>query len=127
MNSDIKQYLQEVSAMLCCPKGVKSVFLRQLKGEILDFMETNTTITVDELYNRFGTPEEIAAGFFDRDDYSAMLKKAKRRSKIWMGFCIVLAILLIVSSCYFIDAIKNMSGTIEFSDPYTSLYIRSIL
>lgn len=117
MNSNIKQYLKEVSAKLSCPKGVKAIFLRQLKSEIIAFADNNTTITVDELYRQFGTPEEIADGFFDRDDYSTMLKKAKKHAAFWMVLCVVLTVILIVFLCYFAYVIKNMSGTFEYSAP----------
>ena len=127
MDSNVKQYLKEVAAKLSCSKGVKSVFLRQLKGEILAFADNNTIITMEVLYKEFGTPEEIAAGFFDRDDYSAMLKKAKKRTTFWMVLCIVLAVVLIVFATYFIEVVKSMSGSYEISESYTSLYLRSIL
>ncbi len=118
MNSNIKQYLREVSAKLSCPKGVKSVFLRQLKGEILAFADNSTTITVDELYSQFGTPEEIAAGFFDRDDYSAMLKKAKRRAVIWMCASIILAILLIFATYMIVQMLSDLGGTVIVGNNY---------
>lgn len=118
MNSNIKQYLKEVSAKLSYPKGVKSVFLRQLKGDILAFAENNTTITVDELYSHFGTPEEIAAGFFDRDDYSAMLKKAKRRGVIWMCVGIGTTVLLCTAIIMIIAMYGSMGGTVDVGNSY---------
>ena len=127
MNSNVKQYLKEVAASLTCPRGVKAIFIRQLKCDVKDYVQNNPDATKEDLIREFGSPEEISAGFFDRDDYSAMLKKAKKRATFWMVLCIVLAIVLIISSCYFIKVVNDMSGTIEFSEPYTSLYIRSIL
>lgn len=118
MNSNIKQYLKEVSAKLSCPKGVKSVFLRQLKGDILAFSDNDTNITMDELYSRFGTPEEIAAGFFDRDDYSVMLKKAKRRAAIWMCVSVILTILLVIAVCLIFKICFDLGGTAKISDIY---------
>lgn len=117
MNSNIKQYLKEVSATLSCPKGVKSVFLRQLKSDILAFADNSTVITVDELYRQFGTPEEIAAGFFDRDDYSAMLKKAKRRANIWMCLSIVATVLFIVTVIMIIEMSTIYGGDVTVSNP----------
>lgn len=119
MNSNIKQYLKEVSAKLSCPKGVKSVFLRQLKSDILNCSETNTTISVDELYSQFGTPEEIAAGFFDRDDYSAMLKKAKKRAAIWMCISVILTVLLVIAVCLIFKICFDLGGTAAISDANT--------
>ena len=118
MNSNIKQYLKEVSAKLSCPKGVKSVFLRQLKSDILAIADNNITITVSELYSRFGTPEEIAAGFFDRDDYSVMLKMAKRRAAIWMFVSVILTILLIFAIYLVVKVNIDLGGNIEITKPH---------
>ncbi len=118
MNSNIKQYLKEVSAKLSCPQGVKSVFLRQLKSDILAFTDNNTTIAVDELYSQFGTPEEIAAGFFDRDDYSVMLKKAKRRANIWMWVGIGTTVLLCIAIIMIIAMYGSMGGTVDVGNSY---------
>ena len=119
MNSNIKQYLKEVAATLSCPKGVKSVFLRQLKSDILAFADNSTVITVDELYSQFGTPEEIAAGFFDRDDYGVMLKKAKRRAAIWMCVSVILTVLLVIAVCLIFKICFDLGGTAEISDVNT--------
>ena len=127
MNSNNKQYLKEVAASLTCPRGVKAIFISQLKSDAKDYVQSNPDATKEDLIREFGSPEEISAGFFDRDDYSAMLKKAKKRATFWMVTAIVLAVVLVVFACYFVEVVKDMSNTIEVSEPYASLYIGSIL
>ena len=127
MNSNVKQYLKEVATALTCTRGVKAVFIRQLKSDVKDYVQNNPDATKEDLIREFGSPEEIAAGFFDRNDYSAMLKKAKKRATFWMVTAIVLAVVLVVFACYFVEVVKDMSNTIEVSEPYASLYIGSIL
>lgn len=127
MNSNVKQYLKEVAAALTCARGVKAVFIRQLKSDAKDYVQNTPDATKEDLIRAFGSPEEISAGFFDRKDYNLMLKKAKKRATIWMVTSIVLAIVLIVFATYFIEVVKSMSGSYEISEPYTSLYIGSIL
>ena len=117
MNSNNKQYLKEVAASLTCTRGVKAVFIRQLKSDVKDYVQNNPDATKEDLIRDFGSPEEIAAGFFDRDDYSAMLKKAKKRATFWMVSCIVLAVVLIVFATYFIQVVNSMSGSYEISNP----------
>ena len=127
MNSNNKQYWKEVAASLTCPRGVKAIFIRQLKSDVKDYVQNNPDATKEDLICEFGSPEEISTGFFDRDDYSAMLKKAKKRATFWMVTAIVLAVVLVVFACYFVEVVKDMSNTIEVSEPYASLYIGSIL
>ena len=117
MNSNNKQYLKEVAASLTCTRGVKAVFIRQLKSDVKDYVQNNPDATKEDLIRDFGSPEESAAGFFDRDDYSAMLKKAKKRATFWMVSCIVLAVVLIVFATYFIQVVNSMSGSYEISNP----------
>ena len=117
MNSNSKQYLKEVAAALTCTRGVKAVFIRQLKSDVKDYVQSNPDATKEDLIRDFGSPEEISAGFFDRDDYSAMLKKAKKRATFWMVSCIVLVVVLIVFATYFIEVVNSMSGTFQHGSP----------
>ena len=102
--SIIKSYLKEVSSDLTCPKGVKRVFLNELKNDISLFVYDKPDFRIDDLYGEFGVPAEIAAGFFDRDDYENLLKAAKRKAAIWkwigiitLLLCIILAVCIITS------------------------------
>ena len=92
-----------------------------------DYVKSNPDATTEDLIREFGSPEVIDNGFFDRDDYSMMLKKAKKRATFWMVTAIVLAVIFAVFVCYFTEVVKSMSGTAEISEPYTSLFIQSIL
>ena len=117
MNSNNKQYLKEVAASLTCPRGVKAIFISQLKSDAKDYVQSNPDATKEDLIREFGSPEEIAAGFFDRNDYSAMLKKSKKRATFRMVTAIVMAVVLVFFACYFVDVVKDMSGSYEISDP----------
>ncbi|MGM9681334.1 MAG: DUF6120 family protein [Eubacteriales bacterium] len=118
MNSSIKQYLKEVSGNLACPRSVKTIFLQELKSEILSRQDGKDPFTLSELYHDFGTPDEIADGFFDRNDYDNLLKKAKRRTIISMCISIVTLILLICAIWLIVELLLTFGGTVTVSEPH---------
>lgn len=113
----IQQYLKEVTSGLNCPRSLKSVFIGELKNEIAAFSDSREDITLSELYEKFGTVDAIAAGFYDRHDYEDLLKKAKKRAVIWKIISAVLLVVLIVVVIYFTDYIIHTGGTIHVTDP----------
>ena len=120
MSNNIKRYLKEVSSKLNCPRSVKSVFIRELKCNILAFTEDKEAISLKELYDEFGTPDEISSSFFDRKDYDALLKKAKKRAAIGIGIGIIASILLVTAVLVIIELISVYGGTTVVTNPYLS-------
>ena len=64
----VKLYLAQVSAALTgCSWSIKKVFAHELRSHIKEsFAEKE--ITYDALCAAFGTPDEIATGFYDREE-----------------------------------------------------------
>jgi len=116
MTHNIKRYLKEVSAKLSCPRSVKSVFIRELKSDILASTEGKEDISLKELYDKFGTPDEISSGFFDRKDYDVLLKKARKRAAIGIGIGIISSIFLIAAIIIIIELISVYGGAVTVSN-----------
>lgn len=109
----IQQYLKEITAALNCPKSVKAVYASDLKNDILNYLSDNDSdsISINELYDKFGTPEDIADGFYDKNDYKLLLKKAKRRAALWMFvsiFAIIFVVLIIMVVLYASNELSNV-------------------
>ena len=119
MNKLIKIYLKDVSSKLTCPRSVRSVFISELKNEIEDLIKEKRDLTYEMLCERYGSPDEIANGFYDRSDYSRLLQKAKKKAKRWKILCIIAAILLVLAIGLIIYAyitLGEYSGSVKVSN-----------
>lgn len=105
---NVKKYLKRVSSALNCKPALKSTFIRELKHNIEDTFSKDDVITDEMLCREFGTPEEIAAAFFDRKDYCRLLKKANRNFFI----CLIVCIILILALALSIAVIEDIYGMI---------------
>lgn len=114
----IDQYLREVSVNLNCPKSVKSVFMAELRENILSFHSQHQEISKDKLYAEFGIPEEISDGFFNRSDYKLFLDKAKKKIIHWKAASLLAIVLSVLTIALLILIVQDMSSTIYVSTPY---------
>lgn len=122
VGSVVNSYLGEVRSALTCSRGVKRVFLKELRPEVEEFAEGKENLTVEALSARFGTPEEIEEGFTTRDDYKALLKKAKRRTVILTVVtcaAVIVMIAVIICAKLAIDDARDKGQNI-ISPPYST-------
>lgn len=114
----INSYLKEVSANLNCKKSLKSVFIKELKSDIENYAKSTVSVTKDDLYNEFGTPEEISNSLFDRHDYDVLLKKAKRKALAWKLIAIILFILLLIAVYGFSELLSLTNTKVIVTNVY---------
>lgn len=115
----IRQYLSDVSDRLVCPKPLKVAFLGDMKENIRFFRSSGREITQEVLCKEFGSPEEIAAGFFNREDYEELLRKAKTRVIRWKIVSILVTFILLLTIIFTVSVIRDSAGTITVTNPYT--------
>lgn len=116
-NNLIRQYLNEVGIRLDCPKPVKKIFLKELHENITLFQAQQSELTKETLYSQFGTPEEIATGFFDRQDFESLLRKTKKRVLCWKVVGILACAVLLLIILYLIHILQETSLTIHVTNP----------
>lgn len=104
----IKEYLSQTTNALSCSWSVKKVFAAELKSQIKEHFESKE-ITFDALCAAFGTPEEIAAGFYDREEYDKLIKKSKKLNVI-LAVSVVVLVVALVFSVAVIDNLWSMVG-----------------
>ena len=114
----ISNYLKNVAKNLQVSRILKSTFIHELKDSVTSFVSENKNITIDDLYNEFGTPEEISEGFLDRKDFATLLKKSQITSFRLRIICICSVILCIIIFIFLIWVIHESSGTITVTDAY---------
>ena len=118
----VKLYLSRVTDELTgCSWSIKKVFANDMRSKITDRFEEKE-ISYDSLCAEFGTPEEIAASFYDRDDYSALLKKSKLLNLILTVSVVVLIAIITLLVLFIIHLWSMMGATVHISPPSTGTY-----
>lgn len=90
INKDIEKYLSQVKSYLPCRKADKIAILKDIRQAILEFTENSGAETIDDIYNRFGTPEEIAKAYLS-DAEPQSIKKATNIRKIIISAVLIIA------------------------------------
>lgn len=118
----VKLYLSRITDELTgCSWSIKKVFANDMRSKITDRFEEKE-ISYDSLCAEFGTPEEIAASFYDRDDYSALLKKSKLVNLILTVSVVVLIAIITLLSFYIVHLWSMVGDTITISPPISGIY-----
>ena len=95
--------------------------MREFRPEVEEFAADRENLTVEALCARFGSPEEVADGFAERDDYKALLKKAKKRTVILAVVAVLAAVACAFAVYFAVKAYKHASGHyyVYASTPYS--------
>ena len=112
INKDIEKYLSQVKAYLPCKKSDKAVILEDIRQAISEFAENSDIQSIDDIYKRFGTPEEIAKAYLS-DAEPKNIKKAisLRKVLVWAVVAVVLAFVIFLLSL-FIESYRQGHGTV---------------
>lgn len=108
INNDIKKYCSEVKKLLACSGSIKLAFISELKNRIYEYIEEHPDdeIAINDIENRFDTPEDIASSFVSAEDMRRLNKKAKRF--IFYKILSVVLLLALIFTVYILaDSIIN--------------------
>lgn len=111
IEKDIEKYMSEVNSHLFCLKKNKKAVLEDIREAIIEFTENNEVETMDVIYARFGTPEEIAKAYIADAEPQNIKKAINIRKMLVASVVIALAILAIT---VIITIIDNHSGKIIY-------------
>ena len=89
LKKEINKYIKEIKLNIICDFKTRNKFISDIKNSIFDFVECENIVSMDDIYNHFGTPQQIAKEFF----LNADVKKIKRR----MNFTKIVLIGIIVA------------------------------
>lgn len=111
IEKDIEKYIDEVEEYLVCISKDKKDVLDEIRNSIYVYAEENGISDIAEIYDRFGTPEEIASQALSTVDP----KKIKKALSIKRVFAIALTALVVSFIVFlvalFIDAHKSNNAT----------------
>lgn len=113
IEKDIEKYIDEVEEYLVCLEKNKQKVIDEIRNSIYVYAEENGISDIGEVYDHFGTPEEIASQHLSAVDP----KKIKKALSIKRVFAIALSALVVSFIVFlvamFMDAHKDNNGTIE--------------
>lgn len=113
IEKDIEKYIDEVEEYLVCISKDKKDVLDEIRNSIYVYAEENGISDIAEIYDRFGTPEEIASQALSTVDP----KKIKKALSIKRVFAIALTALVVSFIVFlvvmYMDAHKDNNGTVE--------------
>lgn len=69
LSLSISLYLHTIKSNLPVNKKIKKAFINELKDNINQYRRDNKNITINDIKNKFGTPEDILISFNDSYDY----------------------------------------------------------
>ncbi len=102
--------LSEIEEMLT------SVFRKKFLVEIYHYAEqldTNgETVNYENLTKHFGSPKGISDGFMSREDYTELLRQAKRKTFLWRCVAVVDVVLLIAAVILLIFVVRDTGGKV---------------
>ncbi len=104
IEKDIEKYMSEVNSHLFCLQKNKKAVLEDIREAILEFTENNEVETMDVIYARFGTPEEIAKAYIADAEPQNIKKAFNIRKMIVVAIVILILIYLTIMLCVAYDA-----------------------
>lgn len=116
MNSIKEKYLREVESGMEYPKRTKKYFLKELCPLIDEYIAEHPEATVEDLYVEFGRPNDYKNNLADNEVYAAMLKKAEKKSRIFLILCIAFGIIAALAIAFIVYLIRQYSGTTGVSN-----------
>ena len=107
INKDIEKYLSQVKAYLPCKKSDKAVILADIRQAIYEFAENSDIQSIDDIYKRFGTPEEIAKAYLSDAEPNNIKKAINIRKVFVIAVVIALSMLALTFLITIIDSHSN--------------------
>lgn len=100
MNKLCQQYLSDVKVFFPILGSPEKKFLTKLADTVEDYCIEEAAITIEEIYNGFGAPSDVANTYFTNVDTSHLIKRIRITKWIKTGIIALLLIVLVGVSIY---------------------------
>ena len=107
IEKETEKYISDVSSRLLCSKKKKKEIIEDIRGAVLDFTEANGTNDIKEVYEHFGTPEELAKAHLNELDPVKLKNKVNIRKVVIVALVVALMIFSITMILVIIDSNKE--------------------
>ena len=117
-NIEKKKYVKEVNSYLICDFGTRNKFIRDLKNDMEEYIESSSATDFKEVAEHFGDPKDIVKGFLETADTKKIKRKMNVTRVILIGVIIALVMWGLGITAVIIDNHKSNTGygVIEMSD-----------
>lgn len=106
LKNHLKTYCRQVKKVLPYIPYRKNQFMMSLKNGVENFLQENNDADINEIYNQFGTPEELTEIYLE-DVCQRDLAKYIAFHKIFKYTCSLLVVICISGCIYFIYHARN--------------------
>ena len=107
LDRDIKNYIKEIKSLLICDYKTQNKFIGDIKSRLDEHIENGLINSIDDVYMRMGTPQDIAKAFFENADVKKVKKKMNITKIILIG---IIAALLMFAGTLVIEIIDGHSS-----------------
>lgn len=112
---ELNQYKSEVRKKLLCDSKISKAFFSDFENDIDNYVDENNVTSIEEIYNHFGTADDIANAFFATNDVKAVKKKVNIKKLIAVLIVAIIAIWAVVAVIDLVDS-NNAQGSYEVHD-----------
>lgn len=111
-----KDYMKKVNQGLKIKFGLKHPAYKDLSDSLTEFLDSETDATAEDVYERFGTPEQAANLLLGKEDLIEMINKQKKLF-IWLIPAAILLLGLLILAVMIIGHMYDgYGGTFYVSD-----------
>lgn len=102
LNKLCKKYISSVKSLFPILGREERKYIKNLKSEIENFIEDNEITAMEELFQKYGSPNEIISNYYSEMSLDNMLKKINKKRLLKIIVTVFIIILLIVLITYFV-------------------------
>ena len=113
IEKDIEKYIDEVEGYLVCLRKNKQKVIDEIKNSIYVYAEENGISDIGEVYDHFGTPEEIASQALSTVDPKMIKKALSIKRAVIAALAIIVSMVAAMIIIELIDCHKETHGTFE--------------
>jgi len=115
---ETKKYIKSVKSLLLCDIQTKRRFIKDFRDDLSGYIEDNNIADIKNVYDHFGTPEQVAKGFLETADIKNIKKKMNIGKIIAAGIALALIIWATGVTIAVIDAHIDTTGGYDVIEEY---------
>lgn len=110
-------YIREINKKLTCSKDVKKALLHEIEQQVVELENRIHVLTIDDLYDEIGSPQEIALGFDSRSDIEKIKQNAVKykKAKLICILCSLMAVIVGVFAIVIMLSNDDYSSTTQIN------------
>lgn len=113
MDKKLADYYKQIEKGLICPSKERNDIMNSLKHDVADFLEVHPNADMQDIEQRFGTPEtfvaEYLANFEEQEIYQEVTKAKKIRKWIILAVAAVIVIAAVGTTIMVLENHKDVA------------------